>query len=227
MRKLLNIIYRLCEAEADGNIRDIRPRWYSKQKCLNSFLDAVEFAGNEVSQVIFLHDGDGQILLNEIPDKYEIRKTFVKSNLGSLNETFDIADEIGGSIYFVEDDYLHKPESILEIAKALPELKLVTGYDHSEKHTRRYHNEYSFDTIKRTSGIWETAEFACCTYAVDESIYKTIAPTIRKIGLWDIKLFETLARMGYSLWTPNPGLTTQVDSYMSPGVDWEEFNKNV
>lgn len=227
MRKLLNIIYRLCEAEADGNIRDIRPCWYSKQKCLKSFIDAVEFAGDEVGRVIFVHDGDGDILLNLIPKKYEIVKIDVKNNLASLLKTFDIADEIGGSIYFVEDDYLHKPESILEIAKALPELKLVTGYDHSEKHTRRYHNEYNFATTKKTSGIWETAEFACCTYAVDESIYKTIASTIRSIGLWDIKLFETLTRMGYPLWTPNPGLTTQVDRYMSPGVDWEGFNKNV
>ena len=173
MRKLLNIIYRLCEAEADGNIRDIRPSWYSKQKCLKSFLDAVEFAGDQVGRVIFVHDGDGDILFNLIPKKYEIVKIHVKNNLASLNKTFDIADEIGGSIYFVEDDYLHKPESILEIAKALPELKLVTGYDHSEKHTRRYHNEYNFDIFKRNSGIWETAEFACCTYAVDESIYKT------------------------------------------------------
>jgi hypothetical protein len=227
VKKLLNIIYRICEAEADGKLRDIRPHWYSKQKCLKSFIDAIEFAGDQVGQVIFLHDGDGQILLNLIPDKYEIRKTFVKNNRDSLYETFDIADEIGGSIYFVEDDYLHKPESILEIAKALPELKLVTGYDHAEKYTGKYHAEYGFDIEKKTHGIWQTAEFACCTYAVDESIYKIVSPTMKIYGLWDTKLFKALHTLGIPLWSSKPGLTTQVDRCMSPGVDWEEFNKNV
>lgn len=40
---MLNIIYRVCELETDY-IRDFRPYWYCKKKCLKSFLNAVDYA---------------------------------------------------------------------------------------------------------------------------------------------------------------------------------------
>jgi len=71
---MLNIIYRLCEAESDGILRDIRPDWFSKQKCLKSFIDSVEHSKDLVGDVIFVHDGDGHNLLNLIPKKYKLVK---------------------------------------------------------------------------------------------------------------------------------------------------------
>ena len=87
---MLNIIYRLCELETLGNIRDIRPIWYSKQNCLKSFLYAVNLSGNQINSVTFVHDGDGDILLNMIPKEYRIVKIDEKSNIGSLRKTFDV-----------------------------------------------------------------------------------------------------------------------------------------
>ena len=52
----LNIIYRLCENETDGNLRDIRPEWFNKIACLQSFLNAVEFADSEVKSLTFVQD---------------------------------------------------------------------------------------------------------------------------------------------------------------------------
>ena len=54
---MLNIIYRLCELETDGNIRDIRPSWYSKQNCLRSFLYAADIAKGQINSITFVHDG--------------------------------------------------------------------------------------------------------------------------------------------------------------------------
>jgi hypothetical protein len=43
----------------------------------------------------------------------------------------------------------------------------------------------------------------------------------------DRNLFRALWYNNVPLWTPVPGITTQVDPFMSPGVDWEGFNDNV
>ncbi|CAB4133368.1 hypothetical protein UFOVP250_146 [uncultured Caudovirales phage] len=226
----MNIIYRLCELEADGKLRDIRPKWYTKQNCLKSFLTAVENAGDAVNKVIFVHDGDGDILLKMIPEKFQVVKIDVKDNLQSLLKTLDIADELGldDDIYFVEDDYLHLPDSISEIAIAVKQLGLVNGYDHLDRYTRTDDIDYPKELKFVGNHHWRTAEATCCTYAVEKTLFKQLSPTIRAFGLWDRGLFRHFwQQLGVGLWTAVPGLTTQVDLFMSPGVDWEGFNKNV
>ena len=225
-RKVLNIIYRLCELETDGNIRDIRPRWYSKQNCLKSFLYAVDNCRDHVNSVTFVHDGDGDILLNMIPKEFEVVKIHDKSNLMSLRKTFEVASQVGGNIYFVEDDYLHIPGSIKRIDKALPDLKLVNGYDHLDRYIRTDDIEYEKRIVFNVnSGVhWRTSESTCCTWAAEEETYKKIEPIVRQYELWDRELFRTLHKMGTPLWTSIPGLTTHVDLCMSPGVNWEEVN---
>ena len=93
---MLNIIYRLCENETDGNLRDIRPEWFNKINCLRSFLDAVHNAGDLIGEVIFVHDGTEGPLFKYIIDTIEnpnIVKINHKDNLKSLLTTFDV--EIG------------------------------------------------------------------------------------------------------------------------------------
>ena len=49
----------------------------------------------------------------------------------------------------------------------------------------------------------------------------SIKQDIRTYGIWDRELFRHLHRRNIPLWTSIPGLTTQVDQCMSPGVDWK------
>ena len=211
----MNIIYRLCELEADGKLRDIRPKWYTKQKCLQSFLTAVENAGDAINKVIFVHDGDGDILLKMIPLKYEVIKIDVKDNLLCLLKTLDIADTLDDDIYFVEDDYLHLPDSIKEIVIAVKQLGLVNGYDHPDRYTRTDDIDYPKELKFIGNHHWRTAEATCCTYAVEKSLFKLLSPTIRAYGLWDRGMFRYFWQaIGISLWTAVPGLTTQVDLNM-------------
>lgn len=223
---MLNIIYRLCELEADGNLRPHRPKWFSKQKCLRSFLLSLEYCKDRIGKVIFVHDGEPGPLMDMIKND-EVVKINDKSNLLSLYKTLEIADQIGGNIYFVEDDYLHKLESIAKINSVLPELKLVNGYDHLHRYTETNDIPYELKIILRDNYHWRTAESTCCTYAVEESLYKQISPLIREFGLDDRGLFRRLHEMNIPLWTALPGLTTQIDPYLSPGVDWETFNSKI
>ena len=115
----LNIIYRLCENETDGNLRDIRPEWFNKIECLKSFIDSCTYANDHIHSLTFLHDGPkGPLYDYLINCEFEINKVEHKDNLKSLLTTFDIADELHGDIYFVEDDYVHKLDSVEKIAKA-------------------------------------------------------------------------------------------------------------
>lgn len=222
----LNIIYRLCENETDGNLRDIRPEWFNKIACLQSFINSVEYADSKVKSLTFVHDGpEGPLLdyLNKSTYKPNIVKIDFRDNLKSLLTTLDIADELGDNIYFVEDDYLHKIYSVDRIASAVNNFGLVNGYDHLDRYTRTddmpYELKIVFDNDSNTH--WRTAEATCCTWAARSDVYQSIKEDVRRFGLWDRELFRNLHRRGIPLWTAIPGLTTQVDLYMSPGVDWK------
>ena len=226
---MLNIIYRLCENETDGNLRDIRPEWFNKINCLRSFLDAVHNAGDLIGEVIFVHDGTEGPLFKYIIDTIEnpnIVKINHKDNLKSLLTTFDVADNLEGDIYFVEDDYLHSPLSIEKIALAVKKLGLVGGYDHPDRYTRDddapYELKIIFDNDSDTH--WRTSESTCCTWAARSDVYEQIKYDIRLYGIWDRELFRFLHRKNIPLWTSIPGLTTQVDKYMSPGINWQFIN---
>jgi hypothetical protein len=227
---MLNIIYRLCENETDGNIRDIRPPWYDKIKCLQSFLDTVKYSEQYVYSVTFVHDGPEGPLLNYINKSgwgHRVDKIYYKDNLKSLLSTLDVAEKLDGDIYFVEDDYLHKLNSIEKIAKAVKNLGLVNGYDHLDRYTRTddapYDLKIVFDNDSNTH--WRTAESTCCTWAATADVYQQIKSDVKSFGLWDRELFRHLHRRGIPLWTAIPGLTSQIDRNMSPGVDWKEINE--
>ena len=225
---MINIIYRVCETNASFT-GAFRPSWYSKEKCLKSFLKSVEFSKNHIGKVVFVHDGPRGKLFDQIPKEFEIFKIDENSAPKSYDITLDIGKDIGGNIYFTEDDYLHKPESIAKIDMVLPELKLVTGYDHPSKYTSQY-DYFNFTVIKKnifdtaSNMNWQTSKFCCLTYAIEESTYKKVQPIIKNKSLDDIGLFVELNNRGIPLWASTPGLTTQVDSYLSPDVNWEEFN---
>lgn len=229
--RTLNIIYRLCENETDGNLRDIRPEWFDKIRCLQSFITACQYAEMRIMSLTFVHDGPEGPLHNYLIDsglRPKVVKIYHSDNLKSLLKTFDVADELGGDIYFVEDDYLHKIDSIDKIAKAVRTLGLVGGYDHPDRYLRnddaQYDLKIKFDA--ESYHHWRTSESTCCTWAVRSDVYQQIKSDIRQYGIWDRELFRHLHRKGIPLWTSIPGLTTQVDQYMSPGVNWKEISWN-
>jgi len=214
----------LCENETDGNLRDIRPEWFNKIACLQSFLNAVEFADSEVKSLTFVHDGPEGPLFDYLKqNSCHIVKVNHKDNLKSLLSTFDVADELGDNIYFVEDDYIHKIYSVDKIAKAVRTLGLVGGYDHPDRYTRNDDAPYDLKIVfdDESNYHWRTSESTCCTWAARSDVYQLIKQDIRQFGIWDRELFRHFHRRGIPLWTSIPGITTQVDKCMSPGQDWK------
>jgi hypothetical protein len=224
----LDIIYRCCNSEVDSPIRDIRPNWFDKIKCLNSFLNSVKKNSYYINKVIFLHDGETGRLYDSIPDQYEKIRINYKSNELSLVETFKIADTLKNNIYFVEDDYLHLPNSIGVIAQGVEKFKLVTGYDHLDRYKRTDDLTYGKEYIafsNKTNCHWRTAESTCCTWATTNEAWKSVVGDFAKTyRLNDRELFRGLyTQHNMRLWNPIPAVTTQVDQFLSPSIDWEQF----
>lgn len=224
---MINIVYRLCEAEMAPPFRSKRLPWFSKLNCLKSFLDSVEFSKDYIASVTFIHDGPEGQLINAIPEQFKIIKVNACSNEGSLVATYESAKDISGDIYYVEDDYLHLPESIKLIALALPSLGLVTGYDHEDRYVRDDDLSFGKEMItfdKASNRHWRTAESTTCTFAISEAMRPKVELYARDFMLQDRKLFRKLYKKKIRLWTPVPGLATHVDTALAPGFDWSAFN---
>jgi len=227
---MINIIYRLCEVEMAPPFRSKRLPWFSKLNCLQSFLESLEYSKEYVSSVTFVHDGPEGLLIQAIPEQFPIVRINACSNEGSLLATYDLAKSISGDIYYVEDDYLHLPQSIKLIALALPTLGLVTGYDHEDRYVRDDDLSYGKEKICfdiPSQHHWRTAESTTCTFAISESMRPRVQPFADKFKLIDRTLFRKLYKKGIRLWTPIPGLVTHVDTALAPGVDWVAFNEQM
>ena len=231
---MLNIFYRLCEKE-EGTHCEGRPEWFSKEKCLKSFLGAVENAKDNISNVVFVHDGPTGKLFDLIPDHYTIAKINEGNYLGSLIKTYEIANAIDdGDYYFVEDDYLHLPNSIININDAIQELEFLSPYDHlactdTLKYIGQPPQVDDDRTVTINDQLWKINEFSCHTYVIRNDIFKKNKDIIMSDSCCraDLNFYRTMYSCGHPLWVPSPSLVTQVDTYMSPEVDWEEFNKTL
>ena len=227
---MINIIYRLCEVEMAPPFRSKRLPWFSKLNCLQSFLESLEYSKEYVSSVTFVHDGPEGLLIQAIPEQFPIVRINACSNEGSLLATYDLAKSISGDIYYVEDDYLHLPQSIKLIALALPTLGLVTGYDHEDRYVRDDDLSYGKEKICfdiPSQHHWRTAESTTCTFAISEAMRPRVQPFADKFKLIDRTLFRKLYKKGIRLWTPIPGLVTHVDTALAPGIDWVAFNEQM
>jgi len=223
---MIDIIYRCCNAEVDGNFKWIRPKFFDKIKCLNTFLKSVDHCSDVIGKVIFLHDGSKGRLYDNIPKNFEIIEVDYRDNEKSLLETFKIADNLNKHIYFVEDDYLHLEKSIHTIYNGVLNFKLVTGYDHLDRYTRTDDITMGKDYVafsKKTNSHWRTCESTCCTWACTRELWNSnMREAAYRFKLQDRGLFRYLTTgKNIRLWNPIPAVTTQVDQNLSPCINWE------
>ena len=236
----LDIIYRCYNAEMSrpGDVNYVpgtgrnRPEWYDKLKCLKTFITAVEYAKDITGKVIFLHDGPKGLLYDSIPSKYETVCINQLTDGGSLAEAHNIADSLSDHIYFAEDDYLHLQNSVQVIYDGLETFNLVTPYDHLHRYVNDDDITKGKEYIafsKKTNCHWRTSESTCNSWATTRQLWNGIVGNLAKaFRPYDRDLFRTLiTQHNIRLWNPIPGVTSQIDENMSPGVDWKAFNSQI
>ena len=236
----INIIYRCCENEVLPPFKPHRPLSFNKIRCFKSLIDSISINNILVDNFIVLYDGDTGILheyiikhISKIPHvTLDIHEAKYLNNEKSLLRTYELSNSLSNkNIYFVEDDYLHLPNAIRDINEGIFNFHLVTGYDHFHRY------EINDDISKGKDYIefmplsfkhWRTCESTCCTWGCHESIYDKMIRYANQYKLEDHAMFRNLnIKENIRLWNPIPGVTTQVDKNLSPGINWELFNNTI
>ena len=229
----MRIIYRI----SDAGYNKVKPNYINNENCLanatKEFDDAVwSVIADNVSKDT-----------NDMIQKYVTRDCILYTEKGNGAATFNLAldealtyddDEI---IYFIENDYLHKPGSQKIIQEAF-ELgaSFVSLYDHPDKYIgpNKGGNPYCEGGAEDTrvyltdSCHWKITNSTTMTFAAKVSTLKRVKHILRKhtndTYPNDFNMFLELRENSELLITPIPGYATHGETaWLSPHTDWSKI----
>ena len=133
-------------------------------------------------------------------------------------------------IYFLEDDYLHRPGWVDALFEAFSlDADYVTLYDHGDKYTA--YPKLKSEIYVTKSCHWRTTPSTTNTYAMRFSTLKKDLSIHERFSLGrkisrDHDKFCFLRKKGAKLISPMPGFSTHVDpKFLSPCIDWNPYFK--
>ena len=228
----MKIIYRI----SDAGYNKVKPDYIDNETCLRN---AVKVFKNADWSIIADNISSET---NDMIQKYKSRDHIDYVEVGHGAGTFNLAldealmyddDEI---IYFIENDYLHKPESqkILEEGFSLG-ASFVSLYDHPDKYIgpNKGGNPYCEGGAEDTrvyltdSCHWKITNSTTMTFAAKVSTLKRIESILRKHTNTkhpnDFSMFLELREQNELLITPIPGYVTHGETaWLSPLNDWKK-----
>jgi hypothetical protein len=222
---------------------EIRPPLFSKVDSLKNFI----FCLKRFADYTFTMVCDGEIDLEMKQLVGDIGDIIVLPNVGNAESFWQaylkaLEKPSTHAAYFVEDDYIHLPDSLEKLHECLDELKEVdylTLYDHPV----RYASEYKFglDLPLRNNSVyvtkthhWRTVESTCMTFGARVSALQDDVAVFERyvknrLVPQDRELFRRLQGLpnyeagsnGKTLVGPIPSLATHCHKeWMAPLVDW-------
>ena len=225
----MRIIYRI----SDTGYNKVKPDYITNENCLAN-------ATKEFDDVIWNVIADNVSSdTNDMIQKYVTRDCILYTEKGNGAATFNLAldkaltyddDE---TIYFIENDYLHKPGSQKTIQEAF-ELgaDFVSLYDHPDKYVDGV-NPYVEEGGEITkvflskSCHWKLTNSTTMTFAAKVGTLKKYESILRKYTSTthpdDFKMWVELRKQEASLITPLPGYATHGETaWLSPLNNWKK-----
>ena len=227
------IIYRI----SDAGYNKVKPAYIDNEKCLDN-------------AVYTFHNADWYIIADNVSketsdmiETYKSNDHLCYTSRGNGAATFNLAlskaltyndDDI---VYFIENDYLHKPESqkVLEEGFSLG-ASFVALYDHPDKYLDPSQGGNPFcegggeDTrvYLTDSCHWKITNSTTMTFAAKVSTLKRVEPILRKHTSGthpnDFHMFLELRENEELLITPIPGYATHGEvAWLSPLTDWSKI----
>ena len=208
-----------------------RPDWWNKEKVFHNFKNTLN--PETTNYTIIYDEYYGKIentFLSQEKDVHIISaggeaKSFIMTLDYILSQNFD-DDTI---IYFLEDDYVHRPEwdIILQEGFTLP-VSYVTLYDHKDKYTEMYADLMSKILITNHSH-WKPVPSTTQTFAVkfktlkeDKEIHQKYSTNTEPSQ--DHTKFLELNQRGKHLISCLPGYSTHsVKEWISPCINWSTY----
>lgn len=225
---MLKVYYRI----SDKGKTIGKPDYINNRLCLENFLRYFN-----KTDITFVADNCDESTLEWLET---FGKEIVRTKLGNARSclfTLDFAlkrahDETQ-FVYFVEADYLHRPDSHKVLMEGLERFEYVTLYDHPDKYMLRSPNPFVQDGAEETkvyltaSTHWKETNSTTMTFATkisslraDHDVFTEYCAN-RNIPD-DFRCFTTLTRnKGRKLVSPIPGYSTHGETmYLSPLVKW-------
>ena len=229
----MKIIYRI----SDAGYKKEKPKYIDNEKCLANATKVFKDTD------WYLIADNVSVQTNTMMQKYVPLNCTEYQSVGHGAGTFNIAldkaltyndDDI---VYFIENDYLHKPESV-KILKEGFELgaSFVALYDHPDKYLDpgKGGNPYCEGGGEDTrvyltdSCHWKITNSTTMTFAAKVSTLKRVELVLRKHTSGthpdDFQMFLELRQLGELLITPIPGYATHGETrWLSPLTDWSQL----
>jgi hypothetical protein len=224
----MQIIYRI----SDVGYKKDKPPYINNVNCFNNAL----FTFNKANWWV-IADNVGDETKEFLHSKLKtVEHVSVGHGAGTFNLALDMAlalpeDEI---IYFLENDYVHKPEAdkILQEGFDLG-ADYVALYDHPDKYMNggNPYVEGGGEITKvflTESCHWKITNSTTMTFAAKVKTLKEDKEVLRKYTSGthphDFQMFLELRASGRSLITPIPGYATHGETaWLSPLTDWKEY----
>jgi|TARA_R110001583_G_scaffold118256_2_gene269559 hypothetical protein len=238
----MKIIYRI----SDAGYNKVKPDYIDNEKCLANAVKVFK----DADWLVIADNVSAET--NDMIQKYVSRSDILYASVGHGAGTFNLAldelkemdtpenqskglweDEI---IYFIENDYLHKPESpkIIEEGFSLG-AAFVSLYDHPDKYIDPAHGgnpecEGGGEETRvylTDSCHWKITNSTTMTFATTYGAFRRVEPILRK---WtsethphDYNMFLELRDKGHLLVTSIPGYSTHGETaWLTPLTDWSK-----
>jgi len=226
----MKTIYRI----SDAGYNKVKPDYINNENCLKNF---VHTFGNQNLEIIA--DNCSKETLQMIT-KYchpnKINTVSVGHGAGTFNLALDMALKYDDEtiIYFVENDYLHKPGSDKILVEGLQiGYNYVALYDHPDKYINGA-NPFIEDggevtrVMLSNSCHWKITNSTTMTFAAQVKTLKEDESILREYtsGSYprDFEMFLALREKQHGLITPIPGYATHGETaWLSPLTDWSQI----
>ena len=208
-----------------------RPDWWDKEKVFQNFKNTLNPETTKYTIIYDEHYGKIEdTFLSQEKNTHIINcggeaKSFIET-LRYIQTQNHSAEDI---IYFLEDDYVHRPEwdNILLEGFTLP-VSYVTLYDHKDKYTEMYADLMSKILITNHSH-WKPVPSTTQTFAVkfktlkeDKEIHQKYSTNTEPSQ--DHTKFLELNQRGKHLISCLPGYSTHsVKEWISPCINWSTY----
>ena len=228
----MKIIYRI----SDAGYSKVKPTYINNEACLKNATEIFPWQEHDWSIIADnISEETNDMIQKYIPRNY-INYVSIGHGAGTFNLALDEAlqEPDWQVVYFLENDYLHKPNSDKIILEGL-ELgaSFVSLYDHPDKYLppSQGGNPYCEGGAEDTrvylteSSHWKITNSTTMTFATTiENLVRT-EPTLRKYtqGTYpeDFKMFLDLREQGELLISSIPGYSTHGETaWLSPLTDW-------
>jgi hypothetical protein len=231
----MKIIYRI----SDTGYNKVKPDYINNENCLKNFCNVFFDYIYDITVLADNCSDDTITMIKKYIDPVNIKKVSVGHGAGTFNLALDEAlkyDDLT-TIYFVENDYLHKQFSPKIITEGLNlGASFVSLYDHPDKYMSpsqggNPHCEGGAEDTRvylTESTHWKITNSTTMTFAATVSTLKKAEETLRKYtqGTYpeDFKMFLDLREQGKLLISSIPGYSTHGETaWLSPLTDWSKI----